>query len=147
MTIAVRSSVPLGPASRPAGHVVVAGLTDVDATVARLVRAIDAEGLLLVHAIDPQRILAASGYEIPPIRQLLFFHPRYMARLLGVDPAAVIEVPLKLVVQSTPDGGVTVRFADPRRTLGAYPGLGALASELFAIGERLLRSLDGARIA
>jgi uncharacterized protein (DUF302 family) len=108
-----------------------------DETLLRLEQAIAAEGLWLIHAIDPQALLERAGYAIPPTRQLFFFHPRYMRQLLAIDPNAVIEVPLKLVVMQLPDGRVTLRQPRVDLLLAHYPGLTALGHELAAIGARL----------
>ena len=89
----------------------------------RLKQAIAEEDLWLIYEIDPQTILRRAGHGIPPTRQLLFFHPRFMTRLLAIDPNALIEVPLKLVVMQMPDGTVTVRHPRIDVLLGRYDGL------------------------
>ncbi len=69
-----------------------------EATLAQLKSAIAAAELWLVHEIDTQMLVAKAGLQIRPTRQLLFFHPRYMVRLLAENAAALPEVPLKVVV-------------------------------------------------
>src|SRR5262249_30740197 len=66
--------------------------------VARLRTTIKTAGFRNLGEIDPQAFLQGVGYAINPARHLLFFHPRYAARLLAADPAAFLEVPLKFAV-------------------------------------------------
>jgi uncharacterized protein (DUF302 family) len=88
--------------------------------VARSRSANEAEGLWNLQEIDPQALLSHGGYEIRAARQLLFFHPRFVDRLLAADPAALLEAPLKFVVLELPDGTVTVRWADPMAGFARY---------------------------
>lgn len=110
-------------------------------TLVRLRQAIAEEDLLLIHEIDPQTLLRHAGHSIPPTRQLLFFHPRFMTRLLAIDPNALIEVPLKLVVMQMPDGTVTVRHPRIDVLLGRYDGLHDMANELAASCRRLAQTV------
>ncbi len=128
-------------ASSPPFQAVVTSTLDFEGTLARLKQGIEAADLWLIQEIDPRMLLRRGGYLIAPARQLLFFHPRYVVRLLAADPAAVVEIPLKLVVLQMPDGSVTVRHADVRAQLDRYPGMQALADELATISARLLASV------
>jgi len=110
-------------------------------TLACLKEAIQAEGLWLVHEIDPQMLLKRGGFEILATRQLLFFHPRYMVRLLECDPSALVEAPLKLVIMEMPDGSVTLRHPDVAAAFARYPGLESLGTELSEICQRLLAAV------
>src|SRR5436309_11327927 len=56
--------------------------------VSQLRKAIEASGLWVLQEIDPQSLLHRGGYAIGAARQILFFHPRLMARVLAADPAA-----------------------------------------------------------
>ncbi|HWX65663.1 MAG TPA: DUF302 domain-containing protein [Rhodanobacter sp.] len=134
-------AVSYAPASSPPFQAVVTSTLDFEGTLARLKQGIEAADLWLIQEIDPQMLLQRGGYLIAPARQLLFFHPRYVVRLLAADPAAVVEVPLKLVVLQMPDGSVTVRHADVRAQLDRYPGMQVLAEELAAVSARLLASV------
>lgn len=110
-------------------------------TIAALEAAVAAEELWVVARLDPQMLLAKGGYQILPARQLLYFHPRYMARLLTINPAAIIEAPLKLVVLAAADGAVTVRHPDIGAAFAAYEGMQALAGELGDITTRIVASI------
>ena len=111
-------------------------------TIERLKRVLDSENLWLVHEIDPQMLLQRGGYRIHATRQLLFFHPRYMARLLALDPNALIEAPLKLVIMQMPDGSVTLRYQDVTLLFTRYVALEVLATEFTEIYQRLVASVE-----
>ncbi|WP_084803213.1 DUF302 domain-containing protein [Bradyrhizobium sp. NAS80.1] len=99
---------------------IVTGLS-FDAVIAEIRAAISDGDLWVVHEIDTTALLARSGYEVGRLRQILFFHPRYMVRLLEANPAAVAEAPLKIVVME--EGGRTVvRWPIPEASLGRYGG-------------------------
>jgi uncharacterized protein (DUF302 family) len=56
--------------------------------VARLRTTIKAAGLWVLHEINPQMLLARGGVEIGAARQIPFFHPAIMARLLAAESSA-----------------------------------------------------------
>ncbi|MGY4371736.1 uncharacterized protein (DUF302 family) [Bradyrhizobium sp. LB1.3] len=133
-----KTVVDYGPASGLSGdHGVTASLYPFEETISRLKRAITDADLWLIHEIDPQMLLRRGGYEIRATRQLLFFHPRFMLRLLHGDPSALIEAPLKLVVMEMPTGAVIVRSSDPTDAFARYVGLGELGRELSELCDTL----------
>jgi uncharacterized protein (DUF302 family) len=64
----------------------------------RLRSEIEAADLWNLQEIGPQALLSHEGYAMGPARQLLYFHPRYVVRILAADSAALLEVPLKFIV-------------------------------------------------
>ncbi|MET3879182.1 DUF302 domain-containing protein [Chitinophaga sp. OAE865] len=92
--------------------------------------AITGNGFLLLHEINPQQILAGHGITTEPLRQLLFFHPVYMQSLLGNDPEAVIEAPLKLVLREIDATSTAVTCLNPELYLQGYHGMDALRAQL-----------------
>ncbi|GLQ90910.1 DUF302 domain-containing protein [Dyella flagellata] len=136
---AASTAVAYAAASNPAHQKIVTSAYHFEATLERLRQAIAERDLWVIQEINPQMLLERSGYSILPARQLLFFHPRYVVRLLAIDPSAVAEIPLKMVVLQMPDGSVTVRHSDVQSLLGRYPGLTALAGELAEISQDLMR--------
>ena len=136
-----------GKVDAPHGQHLATSALSFNETVVRLKRALQDQDLWLIHEIDPRMLLRLGGYDIPATRQLLFFHPRYMARLLSAVPAAIVEAPLKLVVMQTPAGSdtqagaVCVRCPDPRALFGRYNGLAALGEELSSLCIRLLNTV------
>jgi uncharacterized protein (DUF302 family) len=83
-----------------------------DEMLKRLRSAIEREDIMVLHEVDAQAILNRSNYAIGPARQILFFHPRLMARLLQGDTSALLEAPLKFSVIQGEDK-VFVRWQDP----------------------------------
>jgi uncharacterized protein (DUF302 family) len=111
---------------------------DHETVLQRLRAAIQAEDIMVLAEVDAQAILGRSHYAIGPTRQILFFHPRFMARLLAADTAALLEAPLKFsVIQG--DGEVAVRWQDPLPGYARYgnEALTALGVELAFACERI----------
>jgi uncharacterized protein (DUF302 family) len=137
--------VPYGNPSRPAHQKVITSRFDFESTLDRLKQAIANHDLWLIHEINPEMLAARGGYAIAPARQLLVFHPRYLERLLVADPAAVPEIPLKLIVMSMPDNKVTVRYNTATVLLGRYPSLNQLAAELDALLDAVVSEIYTSR--
>lgn len=112
-----------------------------DETLDHLRQAIQSEGLLLLQEINTQQIVSTHGLQINGLRQLLFFHPRYIKAILENNPAAIIEAPLKLIVVEDESRATVVRYAPPTYLFGRYPGLENLGSELQTIVNRLLTAV------
>ncbi len=67
-----------------------------------------------------QKVLARGGYAIQEGRQILFFHPRLLARMLEIDPAALLEAPIKFAVMQMGKGETTIRWIDPAAAFARY---------------------------
>jgi uncharacterized protein (DUF302 family) len=130
-----------GTDSSPRHQEVMVSRFDFEETLVHLRQAIANADLWLIHEINPQMFLARGGYAIQPVRQLLYFHPRYVAKMLPIDLASFPEIPLKLVILQTPDGRVTVRHNTVESLLGRYPGLSDIVVELSALARSLLKSV------
>jgi uncharacterized protein (DUF302 family) len=102
--------------------------------------AIVAADLWVLHEIDPQTLLSRGGFSILPARQVLFFHPRYVARMLSADPAALLEAPLKIALLEMPQGGSRLHWLDPAAAFSRYgnPALTELGKELAALCEKIV---------
>ncbi|WP_422373690.1 DUF302 domain-containing protein [Flagellimonas sp.] len=87
-------------------------------------------GFLLLHEIDTQAIVAKHGIAIPPLRQLLFFEPKYIAQIMATDPLAINDIPLKLVVQEIDAHTTQLSFKNPVGSLQDYGLKPELAEEL-----------------
>jgi uncharacterized protein (DUF302 family) len=111
-----------------------------DEIVARIRARIEATGLWILHEIDPQKLMKQSGYIIREARQILFFHPDFMARLLAAEPAALLEAPLKFAVLERDDGTVVIHWLDPISAFSRYDNidLTELAKELAGICETII---------
>ncbi|NDV42947.1 DUF302 domain-containing protein [Flagellimonas sediminis] len=87
-------------------------------------------GFLLLHEIDTQAIVAKHGITIPPLRQLLFFEPKYIAQIMAGDPLAINDIPLKLVLQEVDANTTQLSFKNPVGSLQGYGLDPAMAAEL-----------------
>lgn len=87
-------------------------------------------GFLLLHEIDTQAIVAKHGITIPPLRQLLFFEPKYIAQIMAGDPLAINDIPLKLVLQEVDAQTTQLSFKNPVGSLQGYGLDPTMATEL-----------------
>jgi uncharacterized protein (DUF302 family) len=117
-----------------------------DDVLARLRKAIQNEDIMVLHEVDAQAILGKSNYKIGPARQILFFHPRIMARLLHGDTSALLEAPLKFSVIGSGDK-VFVRWQDPAPNFARYGSetLTELGNELSAVCKRIADAALGGK--
>lgn len=113
-------------------------------TVERLKAAIATEDLWVIAEIDPQMLLKRGGFAIPSTRQILYFHPRYMARLLASNAAAIVEAPLKFVIMDAPSGEVVLRYPEPKAAFARYDRMSSLSEELGTIAARIAASVANA---
>ncbi|MDF0705742.1 DUF302 domain-containing protein [Flagellimonas okinawensis] len=87
-------------------------------------------GFLLLHEIDTQAIVAKHGVRIAPLRQLLFFHPKYIAEIMANDPLAINDIPLKMVLHQLDDTTTQLSFKNPVGSLQDYGLQPEMAAEL-----------------
>lgn len=97
------------------------------------------QGFLLLHEIDTQAIVAKHGVSIAPLRQLLFFHPKYIAEIMANDPLAINDIPLKLVLHQLDETTTQLSFKNPVHSLQDYGLDVSMAAEML---ERVKRIVD-----
>lgn len=112
-----------------------------DATVDVLSQAIEGENLMLVHEINAQQMLRMVGVRTGGMKQILYFHPRFMQQIIETNRNGGIVPPLKILVMERPDGGVMVRYHDPVALFSEYQGLGGVAQELKGLTERIVATV------
>lgn len=120
----------------PAENIVVSSPLRFEETLTVLRTGIENAEMMVLHEIDTRKIIARAGVESLGLRQLLYFHPRFMKRVLEGNPATVIEAPLKFVVRET-DESVAVHYISPRFLFGRYEGLSELGEELETLAARV----------
>ncbi len=98
-------------------------------TVDLLKGAIEQQNLMVIHEVDGQKMLQMAGKKVGGMKQLFYFHPSYMAKVLEANEMAGIAIPLKIIVMEK-DGKVMVRYFLPSETLKPYKGTEAIAKEL-----------------
>jgi uncharacterized protein (DUF302 family) len=96
---------------------------------------------MVVTEVNPQQMLRMVGMRTGGMRQILFFHPRFMKRIFETNRNGGIEPPLKILVMERPDGKTMVRYESPGHVFAAYEGLADLAAELTALVEGIVESV------
>lgn len=127
------------------GTVTVASAHGFADTVARLEKAIEANGMGLVAQASASRGAAARGVKIPGNAVLMLFRNDYAVRMLAASVPAGIEAPLRLYVTEDAAGQVLVTYRRPTAVFAPYgsAALAAMAGELDPIVERIVA--DAAR--
>ena len=128
----------MGMAKAPDFHVMAMSKYGFDDTVAMLKGAIEQQNLMLVHEIDAQRMLRMVNVRTKGMKQILFFHPRYMKRIRETNPHGTVEPPLKIAVMERPDGKVMVRYMKPSYLFGRYDGLSEIGEELDSVVAKIV---------
>jgi len=101
-----------------------------DDTVDLLKGAIEEENLMVIYEVNAQQMLRMVGMQTKGMKQILFFHPRYMKRIIETNRNGAIVPPLKIAVMEMPNGKVMVRYAKPTYLFAPFDGLGEVAQEL-----------------
>ncbi len=114
---------------------------DFDETVTLLKQAIEGENLMVVNEVNPQQMLRMVGMRVGGMRQIFFFHPRYMKRIVETNRNGGIVPPLKILAMEMPNGRVMVRYVDPAHQFEPYAGLEAVATELRGVVEKIVNSI------
>lgn len=107
-------------------------------TVQILKGAIEQQNLMVIHEIDAQKMLRMVGEQTKGMKQILFFHPRYMKQVRDANPNATIEPPLKIAIMESPDGKAMVRYIKPSYLFGRYDGLDGISEELEGVVEKIV---------
>jgi uncharacterized protein (DUF302 family) len=121
----------------------------VDAPPAQVVAALRAElaarGITEYAVVDHGRDMAAAGAEGFPAWTLVFGNPAAGAKLLAREPAAAVDIPLRLAVIEGAGGGSEIVLRDMRSLLGEE--LRELADALTAVLRSLAAAVSGALAA
>lgn len=111
---------------------------DFDTTLARVERAVEAQGMFRIATASASRAAAGVGYTIPGDAVVLVFRNDFARRILAVDPRAGIEAPF--VVHIRADGPrAAISWKRPSAVYAPYgrPEIDAAARELDAIFARI----------
>jgi uncharacterized protein (DUF302 family) len=103
---------------------------DFSDTVDLLKGAIEQQNLMVINEIDAQKMLRMVEMKSGGMKQIQFFHPRYMKAIIEKNRNGSIVPPMKIVVMEMPNGKVMVRYDRPTHMFESYEGLGDIASEL-----------------
>jgi len=92
--------------------------------------AIEEQNLMVIHVVDGQKMMRMAGKQTKGMKQIFFFHPKYMAKVLAANKMAGMAIPFKMIVMEKPDGKVVVRYMMASTALKQYKGTEAVAKEL-----------------
>jgi uncharacterized protein (DUF302 family) len=105
-----------------------------EATLERLVEAIEEAGLVLFSQIDHQAGAQQAGLEMPPTTVLIYGHPKGGTPIMLASPLAALDLPLRVLVRARNDNHTTIAF---------HP-VGAMLRQA-GVPEALAGRLDGAQ--
>lgn len=106
-------------------------------TLGKVKQAISKENLIVLDDIDGQAMIKMAGVNIPPMHQILFFHPRLMRELYEANKMATIIAPLKIIVMEE-KGKTAIRFFKPSVLLRPYKGTQKVARQLDGIINKII---------
>lgn len=107
-------------------------------TINRLKEAIESENMMVIKEINAQQMLRMVGVKTNGMKQLLFFHPRFMKKIISKNKNAGIEPPLKVLVMEKPNGKVMIKYIKPTYIFQKYKGLSAVGQELEAVVKKVV---------
>ena len=91
--------------------------------------AIEEQNLMVIHVVDGQKMMRMAGKKTGGMKQIFFFHPKYMAKVLAANKMAGMAIPFKVIVMEK-DGKVMVRYLMASNALKSYKGTETVAKEL-----------------
>ena len=124
------------------GSLVKMSIYSFDETVDILKGAIEEQNLMVIFEIDAQKMLRMAGKETKGMKQIFYFHPKYMKRVIEANKAASIQIPLKFIVMEKPDGKVIVRYILPSKLLENYKGEELIANELDTLVATIVKEIS-----
>jgi uncharacterized protein (DUF302 family) len=125
----------------PEGAVTVKTRHGYAALVARVERAVEANGMAVVASASASRGAAARGVTIPGNAVIMVFRNDLAVRMLQASVPAGIEAPVRLYVTENADGTASLAYRRASALFAPYrtPALDGLAGELDAVFERIVR--------
>ena len=86
---------------------------DVPTTMDRLEKAIRAKGLRVFLRIDHQANAKAAGTSMTAAQVIVFGNPKAGTRIMRRDPAAALDLPIRMAVYQDYDGKTWILYHDP----------------------------------
>tara|TARA_R110002049_G_scaffold188846_5_gene357295 strand:- start:544 stop:972 length:429 start_codon:yes stop_codon:yes gene_type:complete len=111
-------------------------------TVSALTGAIEDSNLMVIKVVDAQKMLRMAGKKTKGMKQIFFFHPKFMKRVMEANKMATIQIPLKLIVMEKPDGKTVIRYFMPSTLLNKYKGEEKISAELDKILQGILAKVS-----
>lgn len=86
---------------------------DVATTVDRLTAAVEGAGANVIARVDHAGAAEKVGLELPPTQALIFGNPALGSLVMQDNPAAGLDLPMRVVVFEDEGGAVQVVYRDP----------------------------------
>jgi len=124
-----------------AGLITVDSRFDADATIQRLIRALEAKGITIFARVDHAAGASSVGQALRPTTLVMFGNPAAGTPLMQAAQTAGIDLPLKALVWQDADGAVRLSYNDPgwiaeRHAIAAHPAIGAMTAALAALAQQ-----------
>lgn len=112
-----------------------------DETVDILKGSIEEQNLMVIYEIDGQKMLRMAGKKIKGMKQIFYFHPKFMKKVIEANKMAGIQIPFKFIVMEKLDGKVIVRYFPASFLLSKYTGEKEAANELDALISKIVKEI------
>ena len=109
-------------------------------TVTKLKKAITANKLVIVKEVPFTKMLGMVGVRAEKTKGFEIFHPRYGKVIYANDKKALLEAPLRILVQDK-GGKVEIRYRKPSVVFAGYSGLSSLGSQLDKVFANIVGSV------
>lgn len=121
-----------GPARAAGERITLVARAPFARVAAALVDAVSEEKMALVCHANAQRGAAARGVTIKGNQVLMIFRNDLAGRLIGADPRAAYEAPMRIYIYENTDGTATISYDKPSALLAGYaqPDIRAVGAEL-----------------
>jgi len=122
--------------------VIVKSKNSFEKTVAGIKKAIRAKGLSIVFEANHKNMMAMVGIESKKSLAIGFAKPQMGARVMGIEPRAAIEMPMRLAVRELNDGSIVVIYYKPSYLFSHYhnPRLEKLGKKMDRMIESIVRA-------
>lgn len=117
------------PAMAASGVLEKTSASKFDQTVQKIKKGITANKLVLIKALNHQKMVKMVGVNAEPSMSFEVFHPRYGKQIHAKDLSAFMAVPIRIMVQKR-GGKVVVSYQQPSALLAPYKGLSGLGKDL-----------------
>ena len=93
---------------------------DVAATMDRLVAAVEKAGAKVFARVDHAAGAASIDSELAPTQMLMFGNPKIGTPVMAANPAAGLDLPLRVVVYTGSDGNTIIGYHSPDRLVADH---------------------------
>lgn len=129
--------------STATGLVIKSSPYSVEATAARFVQVLEAQGLNVFATVDHAQNAANADLDLPPTQVVIFGNPEVGTPLMQCQRSIGIDLPQKLLIFED-EAGVHIAYNDPRYLGGRHRLEGCGAPVIANIGQALDRLTEQA---